>query len=299
MASSRVDFAGLRSAISSATGLRLETSPLERVGGGCINECVRWGTDAGPLFIKLSGIKQLDVFEAEAAGLQELAQPAAVRVPAVMGLGIGGDHAFLALEWLDLVGSDGNSDARLGEQLAHLHRTRGQGFGWYRDNTIGSTPQLNGWSMDWTEFFAGRRLGCQFDLAERNGYGGRLTERGAVLRDSCAAFNAGREVVPSLLHGDLWGGNKGTDASGMPVIFDPATYFGDREADLAMTRLFGGFAKEFYEAYESVWPLDGGAELRTDLYNLYHVLNHLNLFGGGYAAQAQAMIDRLLGELGH
>ena len=299
MAGSQVDFAELRSAVSSATGLRLEASPLERVGGGCINECLRWGTDAGPLFIKLSGIGHLDVFEAEAAGLQELAQPAAVRVPAVMGLGTGGGHAFLALEWIALAHGDGDSDARLGEQLAELHRVSAQGFGWHRDNTIGSTPQRNGWSADWPTFFAEQRLGYQLALAERNGYGGRLTQRGRLLCESCDAFNADRNIDPSLLHGDLWGGNKGTDSRGMPVIFDPATYFGDREADLAMTRLFGGFSKEFYAAYESVWPLDDGADLRVGLYNLYHVLNHLNLFGGGYGAQAQALIDRLLGELGH
>jgi fructosamine-3-kinase len=102
--------------------------------------------------------------------------------------------------------------------------------------------------------------------------------------------------LPSLLHGDLWGGNWAADESGQPVVFDPAVYFGDREADLAMTRLFGGFSRAFYEAYESAWPLAAGATLRFDLYNLYHVLNHLNLFGGGYRPQAEALIDRLLAE---
>jgi fructosamine-3-kinase len=124
-----------------------------------------------------------------------------------------------------------------------------------------------------------------------------LVERGRRLCGQLDALFRGHRPLPSLLHGDLWGGNWAADESGNPVVFDPAVYFGDREADLAMTRLFGGFGRAFYDAYESAWPLEAGAELRFDLYNLYHVLNHLNLFGGGYRAQAEALIDRLLAEV--
>ena len=292
-----VDPAGLRDAIARQTGQRLSASPSERVGGGCINECVRWVTNSGALFVKLSTASSLGMFEAEAAGLVEMGETESVRVPVVLGLGTSGGSAFLALEWLDLSAS--GSDAHLGHRLAKLHRASAEQFGWHRDNTIGSTPQLNDWCPSWKQFFANRRLGFQLDLAERNGYGGRLTERGALLRECFAPLVGGRKIVPSLLHGDLWGGNRAFDSGGEPVIFDPATYYGDRETDLAMTRLFGGFSNEFYSAYESAWPLDEGAGTRAMLYNLYHVLNHLNLFGGGYGAQAQAMIDRLLSELGH
>ncbi len=164
-------------------------------------------------------------------------------------------------------------------------------FGWKRDNTIGSTPQRNGTSSDWVEFFRERRLRTQLDLALRNGFAGRLQERGNVLLDLMGAYFSSYRPVPSLLHGDLWGGNWGVDAAGVPLIFDPAVYYGDREADLAMTRLFGGFGNAFYTAYHSNWPLDQAAGSRRGLYNLYHVLNHANLFGGAYAG-AGAFDDR-------
>ncbi len=143
-------------------------------------------------------------------------------------------------------------------------------------------------------FWRDRRLAFQLDRAAENGHGGRLQERGRRLLERVPAFFAGYVPVPSLLHGDLWTGNRAMLADGTPVVFDPAVYYGDREADLAMTRLFGGFGRRFYGAYEAEWPLDAGAASRCDLYNLYHVLNHLNLFGGGYRALAESTIDRLL-----
>jgi fructosamine-3-kinase len=178
-----------------------------------------------------------------------------------------------------------------------MHRVAAARFGWHRDNTIGATPQRNDWTADWLEFFVRHRLGFQLDLAERSGHGGRWIEQGRELCEHAGAFFSGCAPQPSLLHGDLWGGNWAADASGAPVIFDPATYYGDREADLAMTHLFGGFGREFYAAYEAAWPLDHGANARRNLYNLYHVLNHLNLFGGGYRVQVERMIERLLAEL--
>jgi fructosamine-3-kinase len=184
----------------------------------------------------------------------------------------------------------------LGERLARLHRVTAPRFGWHRDNTIGATPQSNEWTGDWAAFVAGQRLGFQLDLVERHGHGGRLVDRGRRLCELVSAFLGDHRPQASLLHGDLWGGNWAADAAGEPVIFDPAVYFGDREADLAMTRLFGGFGRSFYEAYQAGWPLEPGAAQRVVLYNLYHVLNHLNLFGGGYGAQAEEMIERLLAE---
>jgi fructosamine-3-kinase len=187
----------------------------------------------------------------------------------------------------------------LGEQLARQHRATRAAFGWDRDNTIGSTPQLNAWADDWVGFFRERRLRYQLSLAGANGHGARLQKRGDLLLANVGAFFTSYTPVPALLHGDLWGGNRMTDVQGRPVIVDPAVYYGDREADLAMTKLFGGFGAAFYAAYQGAWSLDAGATVRQDLYNLYHVLNHLNLFGEGYLGQSLALIDRLLAEVGH
>ncbi|NJD31209.1 MAG: fructosamine kinase family protein [Gammaproteobacteria bacterium] len=284
----------LAAALSAATGRHVASGPESGVGGGSINECLRWPSREGPLFVKLAAVDRLPMFEAEADGLRELASAEAVRVPRVLGCGVGGDRAFLVLEWIESGRTSTRCEALLGEQLARQHRVVAGEFGWHRDNTIGSTPQHNDPDRDWVRFFTQRRLGFQLSLAARNGYGGRLTDRGALLCERVNAFFERYRPVPSLLHGDLWGGNWAADASGQPVIFDPAVYFGDREADIAMTRLFGGFGASFYAAYEAAWPLEPGADERCTLYNLYHVLNHLNLFGGGYLGQAQRMIDQLL-----
>jgi protein-ribulosamine 3-kinase len=256
-------------------------------------------SEAGPLFMKEGPPESYGMLAAEAAGLAELRSAQAVRVPVVHDVGSTATKAWLALEWLQFsTRAGGAAEAALGEQLALQHRRAAAGFGWHRDNTIGLTPQLNGWSDSWVTFFRERRLRYQLDLAERNGYSGRLRERAALLLERIGEFFTDYQPIPSLLHGDLWGGNWGADDSGRPVIFDPAVYYGDREADLAMTRLFGGFGADFYAAYETAWPVDAGARTRRDLYNLYHVLNHANLFGDSYLPQARALIDNLLAALG-
>jgi protein-ribulosamine 3-kinase len=238
------------------------------------------------------------MFETEAAGLEELRAAGAVRVPRVLALGEAADRAYLALEWLELGVPATSAAAAFGAQLARQHRHTAPAFGWHRDNTIGSTPQWNAWSDDWMLFFRERRLRYQLELARPGDPGGRLQRRGAELLERMPAFFVHHRPAASLLHGDLWGGNWGVDAEGRPVMFDPAVYYGDREADIAMTRLFGGFGAGFYAAYHREWPLPPEAEIRMTLYNLYHVLNHLNLFGGGYGRQAESMIDSLLAELG-
>jgi fructosamine-3-kinase len=281
-------------ALFSATGRRVAAEPDASVGGGSINDCYRWASDQGPLFVKLASRERLGMFEAEAEGLAELAAAHALRVPRVLGLGESAGQSFLALEWIEFGARSAGSERLMGEQLAAQHRVSSSAFGWRRGNTIGSTPQLNDPEQDWVRFFVERRLRFQLELAARNGQAGRVIERGSLLCERAGQFFTTYRPVPSLLHGDLWGGNWATDATGQPVIFDPAVYYGDREADLAMTQLFGGFGREFYSAYEASWPLDRGAPARRDLYNLYHVLNHLNLFGGGYLRQAQSMIDQLL-----
>ncbi len=240
----------------------------------------------------MNATARLAMLEAESEGLSALREANAVRVPTPAACGVASDVAFLALEWLDF--DRGGRDATLGRAFAQLHRTTGPRFGWHRDNTIGTTPQDNTWSDDWTKFYRDRRILPQLALAARNGHRGSFERDGDRLLAAIPALLAGHAPSPSLLHGDLWSGNAARLASGEPVIFDPAVYYGDREADLAMTELFGGFGADFYAAYREAWPLPTGYEHRRTLYNLYHVLNHLNLFGGGYGAQAAAMMSRLL-----
>jgi fructosamine-3-kinase len=299
----RLDSAQRLAAIGRALAAELATTvhdaPRARVHGGSISECHRWETARGPLFVKLAAADRRTMLEAEAQGLRELAAAGAARVPQVLAIGEASDSAYLALEWIDFAAGTHAIGSRLGEQLARQHHRTAERFGWHRDNTIGSTPQQNAWADDWLAFFRERRLRFQLDLARTRGHRGRLQTRSAELLERLGGLFESYRPVPSLLHGDLWGGNWAADQHGSPVIFDPAVYYGDREADIAMTRLFGGFGADFYAAYEAAWPLDSGASLRVTLYNLYHVLNHLNLFGGGYARQAEAMIDRLLAELGH
>jgi fructosamine-3-kinase len=284
----------LAAALSAATGRQVLHGPEAVVGGGSISSCHRWSSREGPLFVKLAPREQAAMFEAEAAGLEELEHAGALRVPQVLGRGAAEGQAFLVLEWIEFGETTVRSERRLGERLAAQHRVNAECFGWHRDNMIGRTLQVNTSDRDWVHFYVERRLRFQLELAAREGYAGPLTERGALLCERVVQFFAGHRPVPSLLHGDLWGGNWATDAHGQPVVFDPAVYYGDREADLAMTRLFGGFGAAFYDAYAAAWPLDPGEPERRTLYNLYHVLNHLNLFGGGYLRQAQSMIDRLL-----
>ena len=180
----------------------------------------------------------------------------------------------------------------MGEQLARLHRTQVTRFGWAHDNWIGSTPQPNTENPDWIAFYTDCRLRPQVEWARNRGL--PLRQAGD-LEAALPRFFAGYQPVPSLLHGDLWAGNADFMADGTPVIFDPAAYFGDREAELAMTEMFGGFPGEFYAGYNAEWPLDPGYRIRRQLYLLYHTLNHYNLFGGGYGAQAEAIVRALLG----
>jgi len=286
----------LATAIGCATGAPFVPARQDERGGGCINQAMMLeGRDGRRYFVKLNRAAALDMFAAEAAGLDELRAGGAIRVPAPVAHGVGAGHAFLVLEWLELDGRA--SGAELGRRLAALHRVVARAYGWSRDNTLGSTPQVNQHSNDWIDFLRDRRLGFQLALAARNGAPRRLLQGGERLLDRLAAFFPGYQPAPSLLHGDLWGGNYGY-SQGEPVLFDPAVYYGDREADLAMTELFGGFPEDFRAAYQESWPLDPGYATRRRLYNLYHVLNHFNLFGGGYGTQASHMIDGLLAESG-
>ena len=238
------------------------------------------------------------MFAAEADGLAALAASGALRVPRVVTRGDDGERAWLVLEWLELAPLGPVSGARLGTSLAALHAIPQAKFGWARDNFIGASPQVNGWSDEWVPFWRDRRLVAQLRLAAHNRLPSRMIDRGERLAADIQAFFRNHRPAPSLLHGDLWGGNASALSDGTPVVFDPAVYVGDREADLAMTELFGGFPADFQAAYRAAAPLDDGYRVRRDLYNLYHVLNHANLFAGGYVAQAAEAIGRLLAEIG-
>ncbi|MFZ5556304.1 MAG: fructosamine kinase family protein [Pseudomonadota bacterium] len=281
-------------AIARATGETLARPRAAPVGGGCINRAFRLETGGGRWFVKLNGAARLPMFEAEAAGLEAILSSHTLRAPRPICTGLSGGDAFIVLEYLEIDGGGSAASARLGERLAAMHRHAAPRFGWQRDNTIGATPQVNTPSDDWISFWRRERLGFQLELAARNGFGGRLQSLGERLLDRCPALFADYHPFPSLLHGDLWGGNAAFTQEGEPVVFDPAVYYGDREADLAMTELFGGFDAAFRAAYREAFPLDPGYGVRKTFYNLYHVLNHANLFGGGYAGQAQRMMERLL-----
>jgi fructosamine-3-kinase len=283
--------------ISDATRRRFELLRATPVGGGSINESFRIEGDGETrYFLKLNDARHHAMFAAETAGLDAIAATATIRVPQAIALGIIDEQSYLVLEHLDLTA---HGDARqLGEKLAALHRCTVERFGFAQDNFIGTTAQPNGWADDWIVFWRERRLQYQLRLAAKNGYGGRLQELGEKLVDILPALFAGHRPQPSLLHGDLWGGNHAFLGDGTPVIFDPAAYYGDREADLAMTELFGGYPEAFYAAYRAAWPPAEGYERRRELYNLYHVLNHANLFGAGYARQAEQMMQAMLARYG-
>jgi protein-ribulosamine 3-kinase len=287
------DWTAINAALAEAGHVAPVNAAPRPVGGGDISAAWRLDTANGAVFLKTGPASAYDMFSAEAEGLEALAAPGVIRVPGVIASGTSGDSAFVALEWLDLGRTTRDAEVRLGAQLAALHRNTADAFGWHRDNTIGLTPQHNDRSDDWVGFFRDHRLGFQLRLAAENGFTGALQEQGARLLKRLPVFFESCLPEPSLLHGDLWGGNWAC-CDGEPVIFDPAVYYGDRETDLAMTRLFGGFGRAFYDAYESAWPLSAGHRQRNDLYQLYHVLNHLNLFGSGYLGRAQDLIQRLL-----
>ena len=285
--------------ISEALGRSFQLNRQVGLGGGSINQANRLdglinGNEAVSFFIKFNQKNMLDMFEAEAAGLKEIESAKAIHVPHVICSGVDGSQSYLVLENLSLAGGKANSAERLGHELAAMHKKTTRQFGWFRDNTIGSTEQINNQTNNWIDFLREYRFGFQLELAKQNGVGRSLYQKGEKLLDQLETFFSNYKPEASLLHGDLWSGNYGFLENGVPVIFDPAVYYGDREADIAMTELFGGFPNEFYRAYNEAWPLDEGYRERKTLYNLYHILNHFNLFGGGYAMQAENMLNQLV-----
>ncbi|MGB5583259.1 MAG: fructosamine kinase family protein [Gammaproteobacteria bacterium] len=285
----------LEQQIERASGRRFHIHNNRSVGGGCINSAFKVTDNEQSYFIKTNSASYAYMFEAEAEALQEMAASGTMRVPEPVCYGQFGGQCYVVMEYLELGGSA--DMAAFGRRFAAMHKVTKDNFGWRIDNTIGSTPQPNTPTGDWIEFWRERRLGFQLKTAAGNGYGGELQRLGERLLADMPALFVNHIAQASMLHGDLWSGNYGALRDGTPVIFDPAFYYGDREADLAMTSLFGGFGGRFYAAYEEAWPLDEGYDVRKTFYNLYHIINHLNLFGGGYHGQAVGMMQQVLSEL--
>ena len=281
--------------ISQTTQRSFQIANKDAMGGGCINAACRISDADRHYFVKVNHARFANMFEAEAKGLEEMASSNTITVPVPLCYGKTENQCYVVMEYLDLAGRP--DSIALARDVAAMHQVTAEQFGWSMNNTIGSTLQVNTYADNWINFWREHRLGFQLQLAADNGHGGKLQALGDLLLNDFPVLFDSYSPKASMLHGDLWGGNYGGLSDGTPVIFDPAFYYGDREAELAMTTLFGGFSADFYSAYEEAYPLDEGYTVRKQFYNIYHVINHLNLFGGGYHGQAVSMMQSVLAEL--
>ncbi len=288
----------IEQAIRDRVGGRFRIRDSAPAGGGCIHTALSVADGEARYFVKLGAADRHALFAAEADGLAAIAASASFRTPAVIACGGDEAHAFLVLEHLALRPLRSAEDgSRFADALVQLHRAADEAFGWTRDNFIGSTPQANTRGQNWSRFVVEQRLRPQLALAKAKGFGGELQKLGERLCERVPALFLDYRPQPSLLHGDLWHGNAAVLADGSPVVFDPAVHHGDREADIAMSELFGGFPGAFYAAYRKAWPLHEDYEQRKLLYSLYHLLNHLNLFGRAYLGETLRLATKLNGEL--
>lgn len=283
-----MDFKGIISSKFNKEIVVLTSSP---VGGGCINECVKLQTNIGIFFAKWNGAKRFPgMMEAEAKGLELLRSARAIRIPEVIRVGEEGGNQYLVLEWMESKGRNRDFWWKFGVGLAQLHKNTTSAFGLDHDNYIGSLPQRNRQHSSWEDFFIRERLEPMVRLARNDQRIGSSASK-AFDRFFSKVGALFPKEPPALLHGDLWSGNF-LETGGDPVLVDPAVYYGHREVDLAMTRLFGGFPPELYESYHREYQLENGWERRLDLYNLYPLMVHVNLFGGSYWNQAEAILKQ-------
>lgn len=291
----RASLSAVEAAIRDAVGNAFTLNTAHPASGGCINQSMVVAGGGARYFVKINATAAADMFEAEADGLAAIAATGAFRTPKVIARGADEEQAFLILEHLDLrplhCAADGE---RFAEALATLHAVEGEHFGWSRDNYIGSTPQHNAESDNWARFFALQRMTPQLALAHSKGFDGELQRLGRRLVERIPALFLDYRPRPSLVHGDLWHGNAAMTTDGRPAIFDPAVHHGDRESDLAMSELFGGFPTSFYAAYRRSLALAPEYETRKNLYVLYHLLNHLNIFGRSYLGETMRIARRLM-----
>jgi fructosamine-3-kinase len=283
--------------LSEQLGQSIAIETVHSVSGGDIHQAFQLHTNQGNFFLKLNQASLLPLFQTEAHSLNAIEQSSSIRCPKVIGFGTFNNQAWLLLEFLSL--SSKGDDFQRGRDLALMHHQINcdpQPFGWFENNFIGHTLQKNRWHSDWVNFYAEQRLRPQLELSQLHGASSNLYQLGIQLIEALPFWFQNYQPKASLLHGDLWSGNSAFTDNGNAVIFDAASYYGDRETDIAMTELFGGFSSDFYNGYNDVFPLDAGYQQRKPLYNLYHVLNHFNLFGGHYEQQALSIIQQLLAQ---
>jgi protein-ribulosamine 3-kinase len=280
----------IKNEIENCTGIKIkDTSSLS---GGCISNAYKITDESGKEFFLKINSSDKDLFIKEANGLNELRKANAIRVPEVILY----KRDFLLTEFISKGNRSKNFFEDFGRRFAEMHKYQTNEFGFYEDNYIGSNPQENIPSAseenNWAEFYFNKRILFQFKLAEKNGYTTNELRKGiSHLENNIHEIIGDSIEPPALLHGDLWGGNYIVDENGDACLIDPAVYYGHREADIAMTKLFGGFSSEFYKSYNEAYPLKKDYEYRENLYKLYHVLNHLNLFGRSYYSQAVSLIN--------
>lgn len=287
-----IDFHALETQLISELGSHFAIDSISRVSGGDICEAYKVNSGSTFYFLKTHQSHMHSMLMNESQNLHALAATNTIPVPMPLAHGIIDSYCYLLLEYLSFQNS--RSHAKLGELLANLHQNTGNHFGWEQDNWIGATPQQNEKNSNWLTFWRKNRLGYQLNLVKNNNGPHTLIEICERLYVDFDPLFQNYSPVPNLLHGDLWCGNFGFIKNDTPVIFDPACYFGDRETDIAMTMLFSGFNQEFYRAYNYRYPLDSGFQIRKDFYNTYHLLNHFNLFSGGYASQAEQLCQKVL-----
>ena len=281
----------LESILFESLGRETRVEDYYFLAGGCVNQSVQVVTDTGSFFVKWNETADRQVFEAEAQGLEILRQANEIGIPEVIGHGQNAQRNYLILEFLEFNQPKPDYWAALGESVARLHTHTQVRFGLAHDNFIGSLPQNNAPAGDWIGFFVERRLKPQAGLAMYNHampmeMYGRLTKFYARLPELLPVEK------PALLHGDLWSGNLLTGRNGHACLIDPAVYYGHREAEMAFTRLFGGFEPDFYGSYQAAFPLQPGFEQRVEIYNLYPLLVHVNLFGASYLPGIERVLDR-------
>ncbi len=269
----------------------IEVNPIS---GGCIHHAWKITLATGEkFFAKTSSSEHYPILESEAIGLAALNDQINrnyLIIPKPLSLQKLEDTSILILPWIQLL--DGN-ETKLGQGLAMLHKNSSENgqknFGWGSNAHIGLNPQIGGWRKSWGKCFVELRLRPQIDMAKKwNLYFDREKFEARLIK-----YFEEHNPEPSLVHGDLWTGNKAIDKNGKGILFDPATWWADREVDIAMSKLFGGFSKQFYEWYEKTWRLPDGHEERVEIYNLYHLLNHANLFGGGYKSRTIESINKI------
>ena len=274
-------------------GTDMDLIEITQISGGSISSCLHACTSHGDYFLKSGGADSIRQLRAEADALRWL-QKTSFRVPRVLTVQTIQGGALLVMEYLRLRPVR-DWEAYAGALVA-LHRMTHSQFGWHQNNYIGATDQQNPWCTDWAIFWQQARLAPQLTWAKSKLNSEDIRSLKQIL-DAVPNLLANHKPICALTHGDLWSGNMAETIEGQPALFDPALYYGDRETDLAMTELFGGVSPSFYQAYNSLWPLDSGYELRKLLYNLYHLLNHLNMFGTDYLTATRDLINELRAHL--